>query len=512
VAKEQRQTVERKPTEKELQEKEILQRLADLGGQQVQDDALIFQGDKFIVPRQFEHSEMDDILQFLRDYDEARQEMFSTDRSFQYHPYDVGNSFQRVMKRIFGTTGVSKRMKMETFFGTFTGPPPEMKSVRVSPTEHLQVPWGMVKMPLLDASFEIDFVRDPRSKQPVGHIQVVAPRRFRSQIEGVFTAIERDLTEQSIYRGKAIDANWLDPEFLDLATVREDKVAYSAATRTQLNANVWSVVQHSDRLVGLGMSLKRAVLLEGPYGCGKSLTGMLTAQKAVANGWTFVYCRPGQDLAQALHAAKLLSPCVVFFEDLDVVAEPQEGPEDPGKISQLLDLFDGVANKNTPIVAVVTTNHVERIHRGMLRPGRLDAVVHIGELDGEGVETLVRSVLPEKLRGKIDYGQSAEAMKGFLPAFIKEAAERALRFAVARSDGEVQQVNTEDLVAAAASLRPQLELMENAGERPEREALAKAFGGVIHGTLQGSRVVDESEDINATLSLPDGNMLDSQRR
>lgn len=501
---------EKKQTAQEKAEEEILERLTALGGQRVQDDALIFEGDKFVIPRQFADSEMDEVIEFLQAVDEQRHEKVSISRPFQYHPHDVANAFQLVMKRIFGTTGVSKARKVDTFFGSFSGPPPEMRTVRSSVTDTLQVPWGEVKMPLLDTTFNIDYGNDTRTGQVIGFMSAVCPRRYRSHIEGVFKAIEAELRNGSIYRGKAIDANWLDPEFLDISQVREEKVAYSADTRTQLNANVWSVIEHADRLQQAGMTLKRAVLLEGPYGCGKSLTGMLTAKKAVENGWTFVYCRPGQDLNQALHAGKLLSPAVVFFEDLDVVAEPGDSPTDPEKVSRLLDMFDGVSNKHTPIVAVLTTNHVERIHKGMLRPGRLDAVVHIGQLDGEGVQTLVQSVLPSDLRGEIDYGQAASAMAGFLPAFIKEAAERALRYAIAR--GEDEPIGTEDLVLSANSLRPQLELMEGAGERPEKEPLSAAFGGVLRTHLEGSAIRDESDNQDiGKLRLPGPNGLPGER-
>jgi transitional endoplasmic reticulum ATPase len=39
----------------------------------------------------------------------------------------------------------------------------------------------------------------------------------------------------------------------------------------------------------------------------------------------------------------------------------------------------------------MTTNHKDEIHKGMLRPGRLDAIIEIGAMDRPGVEKLART-------------------------------------------------------------------------------------------------------------------------
>jgi len=387
----------------------ILANLAVLGGQRVQDDAVVYEGTKLILPEQYQGQPMQKVVNFLVEYEEEQENKFNISRNFQYHPFDVANAFQLVLKDVFGTTGFG-----QTTYDMFGGEhPPEFKTVSIGAGQTVQVPWGHFKLPILNATFVIDVTRD-RTGQLVGYLVCEAPKKFRSQVDGVFKAVEQRLTEVSLFRGKAIDANWMEPEFLDLTGVDESKVAYSAETIRQIDANIWTVVEHTAAVQAAGMKLKRAVLLEGPYGTGKSLTGLLTAKKAVANGWTFVYCRPGQDLAQALHAAKLLAPSVVFFEDLDVIAEPGAG-QDQDRVSKLLDQFDGISNKTSPVLAVLTTNHVDRLHRGMLRPGRLDAVVHIGELDAAGVRVLIDSVLPERLRGRSTTTRSSSRWRASFP-------------------------------------------------------------------------------------------------
>lgn len=460
-------------------ERKLLATLLELGGSRQQEDALSFSGDKFVLPKNYENRPIGAVIEFLEDYDNQQNQEFMVERKFPYHPYDVADAFQKVLKAVFGTSGFGK--DTFTFFGKIS---PEYHTVRTSATgDTVQVPWGRVALPILKATFSIGHTEN-RDGLPIGHIVCSLPKRFRGHLEGVFKAMEAHLRANSIFRGKAIDANWMDPEFIDLTSVDPARVVFNYDTKRQIEANIWAVMRHAERIVRLGMPLKRAVLLEGPYGCGKSLTGVLTAQEAVARGWTFVNVRPGQDIGLALQSARLLAPAVVFFEDLDVIAQPN-GNDDG--ISKLLDTFDGISSKSNPVIAVLTTNHVEKLHKGMLRPGRLDAVIHIGVHDHDAIIELVKTLVPEgSLAANIDWDQVAGAMNGYLPAFIKEAVDRALRYAVSRTetDDEID-ISTEDLVDAAAGLRPQLDLMSGASEQKQTTALVESVAETVRvGTLQ----------------------------
>lgn len=474
-------------------EAKTLMLLAELGGQKVQDDALVFQGTKFILPEQYQGRSIEEPVAFLYGWDKEQNNTFSITRQYEHHPYDVAYVFQTVLKEIFGTTGFG--VTKMTMFGP---EPPQFRTVNLGGGKTEQVPWGDFKVPILRATFSITATRD-RNGQFVGYLGCEAPKKYRAQVDGVYKTVEERLKTVSLFRGRAMDANWLEPEFLDLEGVSEDKVAYSAETIRQLDANIWSVLEHTKAVQNAGMQLKRAVLLEGPYGTGKSLTGYLTAKKAVTNGWTFIYCRPGQELDQALHAARLLAPAVVFFEDLDVVAEPANVNESD-RVSKLLDQFDGISNKTSPVMAVLTTNHVERLHKGMLRPGRLDAVIHIGELDPEGVRTLVESCLPEALRGDVNYEEVFVAMEGFLPAFIKEATQRAIRYSISRTKGKPTPVNTSDLVASARGLDRQLGLMTGANEKHEQPALEQALQQAVRQSVDGMKILDYDGDFDGKIS------------
>jgi hypothetical protein len=470
----------------------ILAQLDALGGLTVQEDTLTFEGSRFVLPESM-RGRVRDAVRYLKDWEQQQEETYSYSREYLYRPDDGAAAFDRTMKRLFGSTGVG--VAQVSFFGS---QPPELRTIHIGPHETVQVPWGEVRFSPLDATFYTGAGRS-REHGTVFVLGVEAPRKHRRRIEGFFDAVERELRENSIFRGKAINGAD-EPGFIDVSTVDPTTVVYSADVMTQLQANLWGLLDHTDLMRELHIPLKRAVLVEGPYGTGKTLAGALTAQRAVANGWTFVLNRPGQDdLLTTLRTAQLYAPAVVWFEDIDTI-----GASDGNSsmfVSRLLDALDGVTAKGVEVVAGFTTNHVDRLQKGLLRPGRIDTVIHIGELDAAGVEKLVRVRIPAQHLGTVDYARIATAFTGYVPAFASEAIDRAMRYAIARTGGRLDEVTTDDLVNAAQGLRAQHAIMESASEGSPRATVDTALAGVVEDILGRTRVyqaIDEPFVVEAT--------------
>lgn len=460
--------------------------LAQIGGKSVNESDLTFEGGKFVLPAQYK-GRVGEAISFLKRWQEQQSTHHNYNKVFRYRPYDVAHAATLALKEAFGTTGVGETI--QTMFGPR---PPQFVDVPTGVTESVQVPWDTTAFPPLgpDATIEIGATRD-REAGYLGAITVYAPRGVKAQVEGLFKLIEKHLTTASIYRGKAlIGGDQMMPNFLDVRKVNPNHVIYSDDVLSQLNANVWSLIEHTDLMRELGEPLKRAVLLEGPYGTGKSLAAFLTAQKAEANGWTFLFVRPGDDLDSAMRTAQLYAPAVVFFEDIDVVAEAG----DPAKVSKLLDSFDGIGAKGAEVIAILTTNRKDKIHKGMLRPGRLDAVISINALDQHGVEKLINAKVPADMIRVLDYAAIYESFKAFTPAFAAEAISRAKRFAIARLGRKPDFLTTQDFVGAAKSLQPQLDLMTSADEEKQAPTLDKALRSVMADVVEATQFVDSDGD------------------
>ena len=293
-------------------------------------------------------------------------------------------------------------------------------------------------------------------------------------------------------------------EYFDTDLIDPDKFVYDEEVWAQVETNILSPMKHAEVLKKNGMATKRVVLLEGPFGTGKSGLGRTAAKVAVANGYTAITARPGQDDPFAvLQTARLYQPALVFIEDVDTIAASQ----DPLYVTRLLDEFDGFDNKDLQMLLVLTTNHVDRIHKGMMRPGRLDSVIHIGAMDRPGVEKLCRLVIGEQLEEDVDFDKVFEATVGFMPAFVKEAIERAIRFTIART-GEVGRISTDDLVNACNSLRPQLDLQENAQDSHEKlPPIDKQLRAMLNEEIQPNEEVLRALVNDAVQGHMDGAVL-----
>jgi transitional endoplasmic reticulum ATPase len=451
---------------------ELLNALAAVGGRLTAEEDVVYQGKKLVVP---ENMNMHDAVKFLGDKIEEDERIMQFSRTYKYRPWDGAHATMAALREVFGMV---QQHGVKQMFGTS---PPQMMTINVGPHETAQVPWGNLSVPLMPGVMFLVGATKHKELGQLFSITASGPRKYRYEIEGVFNLVQRQLEEHSIYKGRAFDGQEM-PEFIDTDGFDETRVVYARDVLEQLNANIWSLMMYSDTMRQNKIPLKRATLFEGPYGCGKTLGAYMTAKIAVASDWTFLYCRPGRDdLAEVMATARLYQPSCVFFEDVDNIAAGDVPGADT--VSALLDIFDGINAKNTEIMVVLTTNHAERIHKGMVRPGRLDAVIHIGAPDADGVQRFIEIAVPDQLRDPgIDYAKVGAAMEGFFPAFITESIDRAKRYNIAHNDGVPSLLTTDDFVEAANGLRPQLALMEDAPETPPVESLDAAFDRVVRQT------------------------------
>jgi transitional endoplasmic reticulum ATPase len=320
-------------------------------------------------------------------------------------------------------------------------------------------------------------------------------KKYSGAVHGLFNLIQSELEENSIYRGKAINGAEM-PEFLDLDIVDPRTVVYSDHVMLSLNTNIWSMIRHSDTMRDEGVSLKRSVLLHGPYGTGKTLAGVLTAREAVANGWTFVLARPGKDdVFDVMRTARLYSPSVVFVEDVDTLSRQSSSSFD--MMSKLLDMFDGIQSKGVEILNIMTTNHQEEITKAMLRPGRLDALIEIAELDLGGVTRMVQSLVTPENLDNVNYEAVFDKMQGYLPAFVRESVDRAKLASIAANDGQLRPLTTADLCNGAGDLRDQFDLMQRASEVEQPQTLETAMTRVLKESVVGLNLENRhNEDLD----------------
>lgn len=458
---------------------------AQLGDQIITGDEVRFHADGsqyIVLPEGWTFSKAERVIARLK----ADQEKITRfPRQFNYRPNDGAVASANVMKRMFG---MALGKTLRTFFGD---KPPSTITVAIAHNKKITVPWGLVELPGLPGlQFDLG-IAGHRDYGPIFSIVAEGPNRYRKQVEAFFEAVERELATNSIYRGQALSgANDLD--FINLAGFDPTKIVFSTDVTDILEHALWGTLKHTSALELDDIAIKRALLLYGPYGTGKSSVGQITGQIATRNGWTTLISKPGDKVADVLRTARLYEPAVVFIEDIDTQASSGLSSH----VTELLDVFDGIVAKDSKIVMVLTTNKVETIHKGLLRPGRVDYAVEVGMLDQPGVERLIKAVIPANvLDDNVDYDAVFAAADSFGPAFVKAVTTRAKTWALINNEGNPNyRIGTRELVGAAESLRPQMNLLNAAGEGDLPPTLDRALHEVIKETLERVEIQDADGD------------------
>ena len=102
-----------------------------------------------------------------------------------------------------------------------------------------------------------------------------------------------------------------------------DDILLSDSVRRTIHTQVGGFLAHRERLKALGVKARRGLILAGPPGTGKSLLGKVLADTLECS---FLWVSPrhvtdADSFADILSLARLVSPAVVFLEDLDLFAE-----------------------------------------------------------------------------------------------------------------------------------------------------------------------------------------------
>lgn len=139
-----------------------------------------------------------------------------------------------------------------------------------------------------------------------------------------------------------------------------------------------------------GITWKQIHLLVGPPGTGKSSTVLAVASHfnmGIAK-MTITKTMISTTLEQLF--ANVPANHILLMEDLDALFVSREATTGID-FSTLLNLMDGVTTKRGLII-FVTTNHLEKLDHALIRPGRVDNIMHFDAPDEEGWRLALRTL------------------------------------------------------------------------------------------------------------------------
>ncbi|WP_280535916.1 CDC48 family AAA ATPase [Halopenitus sp. POP-27] len=279
--------------------------------------------------------------------------------------------------------------------------------------------------------------------------------------------IDRMIVKRDDFAGalNEVEPSAMREVLVELPKISWDHVGGLDEAKQQIEEAVEWPLSSPEKFDRMGVEAPKGVLLYGPPGTGKTLMAKAVANETNAN---FISVRGPQLLSkwvgesekairQTFRKARQVSPTIVFFDELDSLA-PSRGQEMGNNVServvnQLLTELDGLEEMEN-VMVIGATNRPDMIDTALLRSGRFDRLVMVGQPDEEGREQILRiHTADTPLAPDVSLREIAEITDGYvgsdLEGITREAAIEALR-----DDDEATEVEMKHFRRAMESVRP----------------------------------------------------------
>ena len=228
-----------------------------------------------------------------------------------------------------------------------------------------------------------------------------------------------------------------------------DNVAGLDEEKAELQ-EVVNFLKNPDMYTKLGAKIPKGIMLVGPPGTGKTLLARAVAGEADVpflhiSGSEFeeMFVGVGASRVRKLFAdAKKKAPCIIFIDEIDAVARKRSfstsgHDENAQTLNQILVEMDGFEENNN-IIIIAATNREDILDPAILRPGRFDRRVFVGNPDVGGREAILKIYAANKpLASDVDLKSIAQTTVGFSGADIENLMNEAAIIAATAGDTEI---------------------------------------------------------------------------
>jgi cell division protease FtsH len=272
----------------------------------------------------------------------------------------------------------------------------------------------------------------------------------------------------------------------------------------------------------LGGKIPRGALLVGPPGTGKTLLARAIAGEAnvpffTISGSDFVEMFVGVGASRVrdmFEQAKKNAPCIVFIDEIDAVGRHRGAGLGGGNdereqtLNQLLVEMDGF-EANEGVIIIAATNRPDVLDPALLRPGRFDRQITVGNPDVKGREQILRVHMKDKpLAPDIDPKVIARGTPGFSGADLANLTNEAALLAARRNKRMITQAEFEDAkdkVMMGAERKSMVMSEEERRNTAYHEAGHALVGiNVKYDPLHKVTIIPRGRALGLTMNLPDG--------
>lgn len=405
-----------------------------------------------------------EVIKFVKDEDRQNHRLAKINYRIQCFRNDGIFQLNKAITEVFGQS-VSVDEKIPS---TDKSEAIETVDIILADGTRCKAPYGKIALEELGEDSEININYDMSSHELIvtGKCQV----RYQSMMDDVIEQTKWYLANESIYKGQALEISDInDPKILRLDGIERMLMVLSDKTKYDLRP-IYARINNPELCIERGVPLKFGAIMEGPYGCGKTLCAFKLAYQAVSNGWIFIYLKDPSLLAEAIRMSKTIDHsghgAVIFCEDIDQVTR---GNRDAA-MQDILNTLDGGDTKDMNVISLFTTNHIELIEPTFLRGKRIGTIISMGSLDAKTADEFIREsfknggyVIEDDLTDVCQYIEKSN----IVPAFMAEIVEKVKAMMILDNSNVVK---ASEIHYAVESYLHQVELSKkkDMSETPEK--------------------------------------------
>lgn len=226
-------------------------------------------------------------------------------------------------------------------------------------------------------------------------------QRVDDDIEKAVDLVNHNISINVLYTDLEHAIRMTKPSAIKSVAVEVPNVPWSAIggmddVKALLKESIELPLTHPHLFEMMQVPPPKGILLYGPPGCSKTLCARAIATEGNMNflavkGPELLSKWLGESeraLASLFRRARLASPAVIFFDELDSIASARgDGSSGSDRLlSQLLTELDGVTSGGMGgrVVVVGATNRPDVLDAALTRPGRMDRMIYVGLPDEKG--------------------------------------------------------------------------------------------------------------------------------
>lgn len=259
-------------------------------------------------------------------------------------------------------------------------------------------------------------------------------------------------------------------------------------------------IKNVEKYRNMGAKIPKGILFHGPPGTGKTLMASAIAGESnshfiYASGSEFVekYVGVGASrIRELFEKAKKNIPAVVFIDEIDAIGSIRNVDNNSEKdqtLNQLLVEMDGFKS-NDSVIIVGATNRIDMLDPALLRPGRFDRHMFIGNPNIKAREEILKVHTKNKpLNGDVNMAAIARKTHGVSGAHLASIANEAAILAVRKNK---EHITNEEFTQAIERVLIGLQLKNPSVMEKERKIVAyHEAGHALVGKILKSSPVEK---------------------